>query len=268
MLSTRLILPCMTFWLAAAPALASSSATVAVQGGSVRLVTSGLAGPEGRLRGAIEIRLEPGWKTYWRDPGASGVPPSLDLADSRNVTGAEIDFPAPQWHRDDYGSWAGYDRSVSLPVTFTIPRPERFSVIEADIFLGICETICIPVQARLIVEPGTDPDNAQHRSTVEAAYAALPPAASDGFGLTAAAWEGPALRIEANLPADAPDPELFLAGSNGYAFAPPVLQSRDGATAVFTAEMVESPAGIRPGPGFDYTLVAGERAVSGRLPQP
>ena len=28
------------------------------------------------LRAGVEIRLDRGWKTYWRDPGDSGVPPS------------------------------------------------------------------------------------------------------------------------------------------------------------------------------------------------
>ena len=30
----------------------------------------------------VEIRLDPGWKTYWRYPGDSGVPPALDFAGS------------------------------------------------------------------------------------------------------------------------------------------------------------------------------------------
>ena len=36
-------------------------------------------------RAGIEIRLAPGWKTYWRYPGDSGVPPRFDFSGSRNV---------------------------------------------------------------------------------------------------------------------------------------------------------------------------------------
>ena len=35
------------------------------------------------LRAGVEIRLDPGWKTYWRDPGDSGVPPTFDFSGSR-----------------------------------------------------------------------------------------------------------------------------------------------------------------------------------------
>src|SRR5690242_4086254 len=40
----------------------------------------------GRMfRGGIEIRLKDGWKTYWRYPGDSGVPPVLDFSKSQNL---------------------------------------------------------------------------------------------------------------------------------------------------------------------------------------
>src|SRR5262249_7455419 len=31
------------------------------------------------LRAGIEIKLDPGWQTYWRDPGDSGAPPTFDF---------------------------------------------------------------------------------------------------------------------------------------------------------------------------------------------
>ncbi|TKW78980.1 MAG: cytochrome C biogenesis protein, partial [Bradyrhizobium icense] len=39
---------------------------------AVRLLAGSRSG--GVLLGGIAIRLEPGWKTYWRNPGDSGVP--------------------------------------------------------------------------------------------------------------------------------------------------------------------------------------------------
>src|SRR5579859_2153841 len=37
------------------------------------------------LRAGIEIKLDPGWQTYWRDPGDSGAPPMFDFTGSENV---------------------------------------------------------------------------------------------------------------------------------------------------------------------------------------
>ncbi|TIW88948.1 MAG: hypothetical protein E5V51_06740, partial [Mesorhizobium sp.] len=136
----------------ALPATASSSAWYNSEGGKVRLVTSGKPDDAGRIRGILDIALKPGWKTYWRDPGDAGVPPQLDISASTNIADATLSFPAPQRHDDGYGKWAGYNYPVSLPVTFTLSTPNQPAVIDADVFLGICETICIPVQTRLSVD--------------------------------------------------------------------------------------------------------------------
>ena len=48
---------------------------------------------------AVEMRLDSGWKTYWRTPGAGGLPTQFDFTASRNitdVTGALSDAAAPQ----------------------------------------------------------------------------------------------------------------------------------------------------------------------------
>src|SRR5262245_17363473 len=44
------------------------------------------------VRAGIEIRLAPGWKTYWRYPGDSGVPPRFDFAGSENVKSVDVDW--------------------------------------------------------------------------------------------------------------------------------------------------------------------------------
>ena len=83
----------LTLVLGPAPALAASSGWHHADGTSLRIVTSDRSDADGRLRGALEIRLKPGWKTYWLDPGDAGVPPTLTLADGRPVDAA---FPAPK----------------------------------------------------------------------------------------------------------------------------------------------------------------------------
>ena len=47
------------------------------------------------LRAGVEIRLDPGWHTYWRDPGNSGVPPTFDFAGSENIKSVTVLWPAP-----------------------------------------------------------------------------------------------------------------------------------------------------------------------------
>src|SRR4051794_40175475 len=42
------------------------------------------------LRAGVEIRLKPGWHTYWRYPGDAGVPPQFDFKGSQNVKQVEV----------------------------------------------------------------------------------------------------------------------------------------------------------------------------------
>lgn len=76
---------------AASPALAASSDWVETPGGKVRVVLEENK-HTGELRGALQIDLNPGWKTYWRNPGDAGVPPQLNIEGNSS---ARIDFPAP-----------------------------------------------------------------------------------------------------------------------------------------------------------------------------
>ncbi|MBI3441560.1 MAG: copper resistance protein, partial [Proteobacteria bacterium] len=36
------------------------------------------------IQAAVEVKLEPGWKTYWRTPGEAGLAPVFDWAGSTN----------------------------------------------------------------------------------------------------------------------------------------------------------------------------------------
>lgn len=253
--------------LAIAPAHASSSTWFEAEGGRFRLVTSGAPDASGKLQGVLDIELKRGWKTYWRDPGNSGVPPQIDVSASRNVSGAEFSYPAPQRHDDGYSKWAGYDHPVRLPVSFTIPAPGEPATIAANVFLGVCETICVPVQARLQVDPGADPDNPGDAIVVKAATAALPGAAQPDFGATLEAGEGEHVLIVATAPGAPEAIDVFVAGIDGYVFGTPERHVEAG-KAVFTVKVLERPDTKPSGQGLPYTLTSAAGAVEGFLPYP
>lgn len=250
--------------LAASPASASSSSWYEAEGGRLRLVTTGAPDAAGRLKGVLQIDLKPGWKTYWRDPGASGVPPSIDVSASPLVASAVIDFPAPEHHFDGAATWAGYDQPVSLPVTFTMRASGKVGVIDALVFLGICETICVPVQTQLPVDTDAGRDDVADAATVAAAWAALPQAATQDFGAKAVASDDKSVTLEVIAPS-AGQAELFLAGSEGYMFslAKPVAEA---GKPVWKADIITRPRQKPAGDGLHYTLVTPGGAVSGLLP--
>lgn len=253
--------------LAGLPAWAGSSDWHHVEGGSLRLVTGSAAEPGGLLRGALEIRLRPGWKTYWMDPGSSGVPPTLEAVAGGRPVAVDIAFPAPQRFDDGYGEWAGYDHSVVLALTFRLPKGEDVpDMLEASAFLGLCETICIPVKADFVVEKQGAEDADAHDTIVAAAFGALPDPARPGFEATIVARAGGALEIEVSAPADARVLDIHIAGDSRHTFGEPVRHEQDGRT-TFSLPVLgkQKPSADAQ---FPYTLVTSSGAVSGVLRLP
>jgi DsbC/DsbD-like thiol-disulfide interchange protein len=253
-----------TLLAAAVPAAAhaASSPWFQTDGARLRLVTIAAPDSDGTVRGVLQIALEPGWKTYWKDPGDAGIPPQIDVTASLNVSSAEIAFPPPQRFDDGVSHWAGYGAPVSLPVRFKATDPARFTAIDADIFLGICKEVCVPVQARLSVAPE---DGFGDEAAVVAAFAALPAPASAEFGLTAVRDAESELVAEASLPEGAEGAELFVVTPPGWGLKPPVA-SIDGGRVTFRVPVVDRPKTGLDAVQIEYTLVAGGKSVAGTLP--
>ena len=80
-----------------AMAAAGASPWVSRDVAEIRLIAAATAtGARDSLPAGLHIRLQPGWKVYWRSAGDAGFPPSLEWAGSTNLAGAEMAFPVPK----------------------------------------------------------------------------------------------------------------------------------------------------------------------------
>lgn len=245
-------------------AAASSSQWAEVQGGAVRLVTAGTPDADGMLRGALQIDLTPGWKTYWRDPGDTGVPPKI------SVTGASlagVAYPAPRRFDEEGTVWNGYEAPVSFAVSLKIAGGKT-KEISADVFLGVCQSICIPLQAHLKLDPGADPGNPDDAAAVRQAFDAAPAPARPGFRVAGLKENGKALAVEADLPRPDADATLFLAAPGGYSFGPAKRLADADGKATFAVPVYDRPEHGQAGVSAAYTLVQGDHAVAGMIPLP
>ncbi len=130
--------------------IAASSDWLTVSGGKMRLVTS--PSPDGKeLNAGLQIKLDDGWKTYWRSPGASGIPPQISFLGSQNVANAELMFPVPSIFPDGEGLSAGYKKEVTFPIRLNRMSKSAPTTLSANGLVGICGEICIPVQFTLSV---------------------------------------------------------------------------------------------------------------------
>jgi DsbC/DsbD-like thiol-disulfide interchange protein len=113
---------------------------------AVRLLAGSRSGAV--LLGGIAIQINPGWKTYWRNPGDSGVPPRFDFRKSDNVEAVTVLWPAPMKFADGAGGTSlGYQKLVVLPLRIVAKNPSEPVTLRAAINYAVCEKLCIPVEA-------------------------------------------------------------------------------------------------------------------------
>jgi DsbC/DsbD-like thiol-disulfide interchange protein len=113
---------------------------------AVRLLAGSRSGAV--LLGGIAFDLQPGWKTYWRTPGDSGVPPRFDFSKSENVEAVTVLWPAPTKFDDGAGGHSmGYQKQIVLPLRIVAKNPDKPVTLHADINYAVCEKLCIPVEA-------------------------------------------------------------------------------------------------------------------------
>lgn len=113
---------------------------------AVRLLAGSRSGPV--LLGGIAVQLDPGWKTYWRTSGDSGVPPRFDFSKSENIEAVTVLWPAPMKFDDGAGGFSlGYHDQVVLPLRIVPKSNDKPVTLRAKISYAVCEKICIPVEA-------------------------------------------------------------------------------------------------------------------------
>ena len=113
---------------------------------AVRLLAGSRSGVV--LLGGIAFELAPGWKTYWRTPGDSGVPPRFDFSKSENIEAVTVLWPAPLKFDDGAGGHSmGYHNQIVLPLRIVAKNADKPVTLRAAINYAVCDKLCIPVEA-------------------------------------------------------------------------------------------------------------------------
>jgi DsbC/DsbD-like thiol-disulfide interchange protein len=113
-------------------------------------------------RAGIEIKLDPGWKTYWRYPGDSGVPPRFDFSRSENLASVAVLWPAPHAFPDGAGGSIGYTDEVILPLRVVPSEAGKPVVLRLELAYAVCQKLCMPVDAKseLLLDGGPSANEA------------------------------------------------------------------------------------------------------------
>jgi len=262
--------------LAAPPALAGAAASpwaspwASTEQSQVRLVSAVTTVGQGpSLELGLQIRLEPGWKTYWRSPGDAGFPTRLEWSGSANLAAAETHWPLPLRFRIFGLETYGYLDEVVLPVTVALARPGQAAALRARVDYAICKDICIPYQADLALDLGPGAARATPYAALIGSYRSRVPARGPSAELTIerAALRGGApsqvLEVSARARRAFAAPDLIVEGPAGYFFGAPQVTLGDGGlgarlTVPVTARRALDSLADQP---LTLILMDGERAI-------
>jgi DsbC/DsbD-like thiol-disulfide interchange protein len=123
---------------------------------AVRLIAGSRSPSDRVIPAGIEIKLKPGWHTYWRYPGDAGIPPHFDFGGSQNVKSVDVRWPAPKRLPEGSVMTIGYDRDVTLPLDVVPNDPAKPVTLRMKADYAICEKVCSPAdgKAELTLAPG------------------------------------------------------------------------------------------------------------------
>jgi len=231
---------------------------------AVRLLAGSRSGPV--LLGGIAIQLDPGWKTYWRTSGDSGVPPRFDFSKSDNVEAVTVLWPAPTKFDDGAGGFSlGYHDQVVLPLRIVPKSNDKPVTLRAAISYAVCEKLCIPVEANAeltFASVASTEDN-----VLFAALDTVPKPASVGdpnpLTIRDVRREGKTTVLVDVLSPDARTLNLFVEGPTPDWSLPVPKLIEHGPPGIkrFTFELDGVPPGVNPeGAALKLTLAGGDRA--------
>ena len=158
------------------------------------LLEAETAKPGDAVLAGIRLRMDSGWHTYWRSPGAAGSPTTIEWQLPPGIKAGQIEWPLPEKLTEQDLTTYIYKNDVVLLVPLTLSKELKVGSLDlkAKVSWLECAVECVPahaeVQAALVI--GTETKASQGASVLQTWQAQVP---RTNVTLAAAArWEGPA----------------------------------------------------------------------------
>lgn len=205
---------------------------------------------DGRIwQAGIDIRLAPGWKTYWRMPGDAGIPPLFGWEGSANALNIETRYPAPRRFADAYGETVGYQDGVIFPLSILPEDPAVPVGLRLSLSFAVCRDVCIPAKAEAALD--LSPVDASPDPRIAAAELLVPQPGRAISRVTVGAAAGrPHIDLTIDQPPEGLD--IFVEGG-GLAYFRKPERLADGRFRISIANLAD-PSKLR-GRNLSFTLV-------------
>lgn len=177
----------------------------------------------GTLWLGVRVKLGPGWKTYWRSPGDSGLPSEFDWSASKNIAEAETLWPAPHRMEIQGVETIGYTQEVVFPIKVRASKAGTPVEIALKLGLYACSTICVRDDHALTASIAPGESHPDQQAIIDAWRARLPSRPSDALAINSIRLKEaspPELVVTAKGTAPFRSPDLFVESD------PPVFGSK------------------------------------------
>ncbi len=217
----------------------------------------------------LHLDIAPGWHTYWRNPGDSGLPTEIAWTLPPGFSADDIRWPVPErFVANGIGNY-GYSRAVDLLVPIGMPQELKRGTqarLEAQASWLVCSEICIPGEAKLALTLPVDTAPAAPDTSTATLFAAARDHVPTSAGFSASfTIDGKQIRLsvpaEAMAGLDRPSASFFPFDPNvvDAAAEPKAERHADGLDLVLS--LATGPAATSPGQKLGGVLVL--RAASG-----
>lgn len=165
----------------------------------------------------LDIRLQPGWKTYWRTPGEGGVAPEIRW--QTPAVNAQWFWPAPERFDVSGLTTQGYKGDITLPIELAKLSSQQLA---GTLTLSTCSDVCILTDFPFSLDL-TQPVDADFARDFAEAMGRIPAASGLTDQLDASFVNGE-LQIRAQRQGGWQQPELFFDYPPGSMLAAPTIR--------------------------------------------
>ncbi|MBY4837138.1 thioredoxin family protein [Pantoea sp. DY-15] len=165
----------------------------------------------------LDIRLQPGWKTYWRTPGEGGVAPEIRWLTPE--VKAQWFWPAPERFDVSGLTTQGYKGDITLPIELAKLSSQQLA---GTLTLSTCSDVCILTDFPFSLDL-TQPADAHFARDFAEAMGRIPAASGLTDQLNASFVKGE-LQIRAQRQGGWQQPELFFDYPPGSMLAAPTIR--------------------------------------------
>jgi thiol:disulfide interchange protein DsbD len=157
------------------------------------ILSADTAKPGDTIWAGVDMKMDSGWHTYWKNPGAAGLATKIEWQLPPGVTAGEIQWPLPEKFPPVEVTTYGYSNEVVLlmPLTLASNLPAGSIDLKANVSWLECKDVCVPasqsVEAKLNI--GSETKTSTDAATIESWEKQVPQ--TNAFYQFQGRWDGP-----------------------------------------------------------------------------